>query len=89
MSKKQLQGVVVSTKMAKTIVVDVGRMRQHPKYKKRFEVNKRYRAHYEGEDAREGDKVIIEETRPLSKNKRWQVVEIIGKSKVMNEENAE
>ncbi len=80
MNKKQLQGVVVSTKMAKTVVVDVGFMKQHPKYKKRFQVNTRYQAHYEGDGVTEGDRVVIEETRPQSKNKRWRVVEIVKSS---------
>jgi len=79
MSKKQLQGVVVSTKMEKTIVVDVSRILEHPKYKKRFAVNKRYKAHYEGDEANVGDTVIIEETRPISKNKRWQLTSIVRK----------
>ena len=74
MSKKQLKGVVVSDKMVSTVVVDVSRMTQHPKYKKRFQVNKRYKAHVEGEMPKIGDKVVIEETRPLSKHVRWQVV---------------
>ena len=80
MAKKQLQGVVVSTKMAKTVVVDVGRMRVHPKYKKRSLINKKYKAHYEGSDVALGDRVIIEETRPLSKDKRWQVIEVISRT---------
>lgn len=78
MSKKQLQGIVVSDKMEKTVVVDVARMTQHPKYKKRFQVNKRYKAHVEGDKPKVGEKVVIEETRPLSKDKRWQVVKVLG-----------
>lgn len=88
MSKKRLQGVVVSTKMAKTVVVSVGRIFVHPKYKKRLEVNKRYKAHYEGNELSVGDNVVIEETRPLSKGKRWQIVSIKGK-KVVGEENVQ
>jgi len=78
MSKKQLKGIVVSDKMAKTVVVDVARITQHPKYKKRFQVNKRYKAHVEGDMPKVGEKVVIEETRPLSKHKRWQVIDVIG-----------
>jgi small subunit ribosomal protein S17 len=71
---KRLQGIVASNKMQKTLVVRVSRLVQHPKYKKRFKISKRYKAHYEGGDYNVGDKVVIEETRPISKNKSWKVI---------------
>lgn len=74
MPKKQLQGKVVSDKMQKTVVVEVERLKEHPKYKKRFRVRKRYKAHDEKEEYRVGDTVVIEESRPLSKEKRWRVI---------------
>ena len=74
MPKKRLTGKVVSNKMAKTVVVEVERMKQHPKYLRRFRVHKRYKAHDEKGEYKVGDEVIIEETRPLSKDKRWRVI---------------
>ena len=74
MSKKRLQGIVVSDKMQKTVVVEVTRIKLDPKYKKRYKVNKRYKAHDEKDEYKTGDKVIIEECRPISREKRWKVV---------------
>ena len=74
MPKKRLTGKVVSNKMAKTVVVEVERMKQHPKYLRRFRVHKRYKAHDEKGEYKMGEEVIIEETRPLSKDKRWKVL---------------
>ena len=71
---KRLKGEVVSNKMQKTLVVRVNRLVAHPKYKKRKIVSKRYKAHYDSGEYKIGDKVDIEETRPLSKDKRWKVV---------------
>jgi small subunit ribosomal protein S17 len=68
---RTLQGTVVSNKMAKTIVVAVTRLKKHPKYKKYYKVTKRFKAHYEGEPLQDGERVTIQETRPLSKDKRW------------------
>jgi small subunit ribosomal protein S17 len=75
MPKKRLKGIVVSDRMQKTVTVAVERIKVHPKYKKRYKVRKKYKAHDENEEYRVGDRVIIEETRPLSKEKRWRVVE--------------
>jgi len=69
-----LKGTVVSTKMAKTVVVAVTRLKKHPRYKKYFRVTKKYKAHDEQETSKEGDTVILESTRPLSKGKRWKIV---------------
>ena len=76
-SKRKLKGIVVSDKMQKTVVVKVTRLKFHPKYKKYYRVSKKFKAHDEKNQCRVGDKVIIEETRPLSKEKRWKVVAII------------
>ena len=74
MPKKRLKGVVVSDKMRKTVVVEVEWIKTHPKYKRRYKVHKRYKAHDEKEECKVGDGVIIEECRPLSKEKRWRVI---------------
>jgi small subunit ribosomal protein S17 len=76
MPKKQLKGKVVSSKMQKTVVVSVERIKEHPKYKKRYRLHKKYKAHAE-EDYNVGDKVLIEETKPISKDKKWKVVKKI------------
>lgn len=87
MSKKVLKGKVVSAKSAQTLVINVTRLKQHPKYKKRFTVSKRYKAHYDEGEYKIGDKVIIEESRPISKDKRWRVVGLVNESK-KNKENS-
>lgn len=74
MAKKQLIGTVVSNKMQKTVVVKVERLKEHPKYKKRFKVRKKYKAHDERGEFKVGDKVVIEECRPISREKRWRVI---------------
>ena len=79
MAKKQLQGVVVSDKMDKTVVVEVENVKEHPKYKKRYKVHKRYKAHDEKKEYNTGDTVVIEETKPISKDKNWKVIEKITK----------
>ena len=74
MAKRRLTGKVVSDKMQKTAVVEVERLKQHPKYLRRVRVHERYKAHDEKGEYHVGDKVVIEESRPLSKDKRWIVV---------------
>ena len=74
MPKKQLTGKVVSDKMQKTVVVEVERIKEHPKYKRRYRVSKKYKAHAEIGEVKVGDKVLIEECRPISKDKRWRVI---------------
>lgn len=69
-----LQGVVVSDKMDKTVVVAVTRLKEHPKYKKKYKVTKRYKAHDEGNEYKVGDKVTIKAVSPISKDKRWKVL---------------
>src|ERR1700760_1383738 len=73
-------GLVVSTKMAKTIVVETEMRKAHPKYKRVLKSNKKFYAHDEQNSARVGDMVRIRETRPLSKLKRWTLEEIIRRS---------
>ena len=80
MSRKRVTGVVVSDKMDKTVVVKVERFVKHPRFKKYIKRSKKYYAHDERNECRTGDIVEIEETRPLSKTKRWRVVRIIRRS---------
>jgi small subunit ribosomal protein S17 len=78
--RKTRIGVVVSDKMEKTIVVAVEDYRKHPLYKKIMKKTKRYKAHDEENTCKVGDKVRIMETRPLSKDKHWRVIQIIEKA---------
>jgi small subunit ribosomal protein S17 len=75
--KKTIEGFVVSDKMDKTVVVEGSRLVKHPVYKKLVKRKARYKAHDEKNQCKIGDKVLIVETRPLSKNKRWRVREIV------------
>ncbi len=80
-NKKVRTGFVTSDKMDKTVTVAVERKTQHPMYKRVIKKTKKYKAHDEENKCNEGDKVRIIETRPLSKTKRWRVLEIIEKAK--------
>ncbi|NER37892.1 MAG: 30S ribosomal protein S17 [Oscillatoria sp. SIO1A7] len=80
MAVKERMGLVVSDKMDKTVVVAVENRSPHPKYQKVVVKTKRYKVHDEENNCKEGDRVRIRETRPLSRTKRWQVVEIITKA---------
>jgi small subunit ribosomal protein S17 len=75
MPKRVLQGVVVSDKNAKTVVVEVERRYTHPLLKKTVRRSKKFHAHDEADTHKVGDVVFIEESRPISRNKRWVVVE--------------
>jgi len=77
MAKKKLQGIVVSDKMNKTVVVEVERIKEHPKYKRRYKSHKRYKVHDEKQEYHIGDVVLIEETKPMSKDKNWIVLKKI------------
>lgn len=77
MAVKERVGLVVSDKMEKTIVVAIESRTAHPKYKKIMARTKRYKVHDEENKCKEGDRVRIQETRPLSKHKRWTVAEIL------------
>ncbi|MFZ1517289.1 MAG: 30S ribosomal protein S17 [Ignavibacteriaceae bacterium] len=79
--RKTRIGVVVSSKMDKTITVAIERKVPHPIYKKYFKKTTKLMAHDEKQECGLGDKVKIMETRPLSKNKRWRLVEIVEKAK--------
>lgn len=72
---RTLKGIVVSTKMNKTIVIAIDTYKSHPLYKKRYKTTQKFYAHDEANLAKEGDMVTISETRPLSKTKRWMLVE--------------
>jgi small subunit ribosomal protein S17 len=80
-NKKTKIGVVVSNKMTKTVVVQVERKVRHPLYQKVMSISKKFKAHDEESLCKEGDKVRIMETRPMSKDKRWVVMEVIGRKK--------
>ncbi|MBO4595870.1 MAG: 30S ribosomal protein S17 [Bacteroidales bacterium] len=79
--RKERQGVVVSNKMDKTIVVAVERKEKHPLYGKFVKKTTKFVAHDEKNECGEGDTVLIMETRPLSKTKNWRVVKIVEKAK--------
>ena len=81
--RKTKVGRVVSDKMDKTVVVAVETPKRHPLYKKTIRKMVRYKAHDENNECGVGDKVKIAETRPLSKQKRWRVAEIITKGKIV------
>ena len=82
MPKKQRSGTVVSDKMDKTVVVQIERIVSHPLYGKSMRRRKRYKAHDETNVCRLGDQVLIEEARPLSKQKHWRVVRILERHEV-------
>jgi small subunit ribosomal protein S17 len=78
--RKTLTGVVWSDKMEKTVIVMVNRLVLHPVYKKYIRKRKKVKAHDEKNECRVGDKVLLIETRPLSKEKRWRVKEILARA---------
>ena len=78
--RKQLVGRVISNKMDKTVVVDVERTARHPLYGKVLRRVKKYKAHDEGNECQIGDLVLMIESRPLSREKRWRVVEILERA---------
>ncbi len=80
-NRKTREGVVASTKMDKTIIVKVVDRVRHPLYGKTLQRTKRLYVHDETNDAREGDKVRVAETRPLSKQKRWRLVEVLERAR--------
>jgi small subunit ribosomal protein S17 len=80
-ARKVREGVVVSTKMDKTVVVAVIERVRHPRYAKFVQRTKKLYVHDEANDARTGDRVRVQETRPLSKSKRWRVVEVLERAK--------
>jgi small subunit ribosomal protein S17 len=87
--RKRLTGHVVSNKMDKTVVVQVERLSRHPRYGKVLRVRKKYKAHDEENDCNVGDLVRIVESRPLSREKRWRVEEIVRRAEELPEIAAE
>lgn len=87
--RKELIGVIVSDKMDKTVVVMVESLIKHPLYGKYIKKRKKYMAHDENNSCKIGDRVLIEETRPLSKRKRWRVKEILERAKVLEAQTEE
>ena len=85
-NKKTMTGVVVSNKMDKTVVVKVERRFSHPVFKKVVKTTKKYKVHDEKNECLEGDFVRIQETRPLSKEKRWRLLGIISRDKSLMSE---
>ncbi|BER92810.1 MAG: small subunit ribosomal protein [Candidatus Atribacteria bacterium] len=77
---KRLVGTVISDAMDKTVVVEVIRLSEHPLYGKKVKRKRKFKAHDEANTCKLGDKVLIEETRPLSKTKRWRVVTVLERS---------
>ena len=88
-NKKTMTGVVVSNKMDKTIVVKVERRFAHPVFKKVVKTTKKYKVHDENNECVEGDFIRIQETRPLSKEKRWRLIDIVTKEKTLISEKVE
>ncbi|HEX4104306.1 MAG TPA: 30S ribosomal protein S17 [Candidatus Paceibacterota bacterium] len=78
--KRRIAGVVVSDKMQKTRVVAVSRLKKHPKYLKYYKVTTKFKAHDEANEYKTGDEVVIEETRPMSREKRWKIVGRVSKA---------
>ena len=81
MPKKEKQGTVISNKMDKTVVVKVADYEPHPRYKKIMESNRHYKAHDENNVCNEGDIVRMVESKPMSKDKRWTVAEVVEKAR--------
>ena len=87
--KKTMMGVVVSSKMDKTVVVKVERRFAHPVFKKVVKTTKKYKVHDERNECVEGDFIRIQETRPLSKEKRWRLMGVVTREKTLVSEKAE
>ena len=79
--RKVREGIVVSTKMDKTVVVAVIDRVQHPRYRKTLQRTTKLYAHDEANEVREGDRVRVAETRPMSRQKRWRVVEVLERAR--------
>ncbi len=80
-SRRVLTGTVISSTMDKTVVVEVVSIKAHPVYKKRYRTTKKYYVHDEENQCNAGDKISISETRPLSKTKRWRVLDIVERAR--------
>jgi small subunit ribosomal protein S17 len=80
-TRKTKEGIVVSAKMDKTVVVRVERLTRHPVYKKVLRRSNTFKAHDETNDCHEGDRVVIAECRPVSKDKSWRVTEVVSRAR--------
>ena len=78
--RKSREGVVVSDAMQKTRVVRIERVFRHPRYQRVVRISKKLKAHDEANESHVGDRVLIEETRPISKEKRWRIRSIVAKA---------
>jgi small subunit ribosomal protein S17 len=87
--RKERMGVVVSDRMHKTVIVSVERTVMHPKYKKYLRRRTKVKAHDENNQSHVGDRVVIVECRPLSRDKRWRVTKIVERAKMMAAEASE
>lgn len=86
---RKLQGTIVSDKMRKTRVVSIDRLVKHPRYEKRYNVTQRFKAHDEKEEYKTGDIVVIKETRPMSKEKRWEIIKLVKRVEIKAEKDKE
>lgn len=86
---RTLKGTVVSAKMKKTVVVRVDMLKSHPKYGKQYRASKKFKAHDERGEYRAGDVIMMQETRPLSREKRWEVIALIKRQEAIVEESTE
>lgn len=82
---RKLTGTVMTDKMVKTVVVRVDRLKKHTKYHKYFRVSRKFKAHDEKNEYRAGDVVEIQETRPLSRDKKWVVIGLVRRSEPVGE----
>ena len=85
---RKLKGIVISNKMQKTVVVKVNRLKKHPLYGKYFRLSKKFKAHDGQGKYQVGDEVVIQEARPVSKDKRWRVVSLVKRG-VLETDKAE
>ena len=83
--KQQMTGLVVSDKMDKTVVVKVDMRKRHAKYKKFYTISKKFKAHDETNQYKTGDRVVIEETRPISRHKSFRILKVTEASKAVEE----
>ncbi len=83
---RKLKGVIVSDKMSKTVVVRIDRLKKHSKYNKFYKTSRKLKAHVEAGQYQKGDDVLIQEVRPMSKDKRWQVIELVKRPEIITEE---
>lgn len=77
---RKLTGTIISNKMQKTVVVRIDRLKKHPKYQKYYRISRKFKAHDENNEYKTGDTVVIEETRPISKDKRWRVAGLVKRT---------